>query len=115
MLQLNVHGKGKYQVVRINQTIDRETDVSELNSVINWLLERGKRSIAIHFTPKSLFGPNSISLFTECMERVFQARGKLAVINPGGYLSDYINTVDFDHSTEIYASEKELVPERVPA
>lgn len=115
MLQLNVHGKGKYQVVRINQDIERETDISELNAVVNWLLERGKRYIAIHFKPKSLFETHSVSLFAECMEMVFKARGKLAIINPDRHLSDYIEAVDFDHSTKIYASENELVPEEIPA
>lgn len=115
MLQLNVYEKGKYQVVRINQDVGRETDITELNSVVGWLLDRGKRSIAVHFTPESFLSTSAVSLFAECMDMVFQAKGKLAIINPGRSLSEFMAGVSFDHTTSIYASENELVSEEVAA
>jgi anti-anti-sigma regulatory factor len=115
MLLLNVYTKGKYHVVNIKQDVQSDTDISDLSSIIRWLLDRSTRLIAIHFTQGSFLDTHAVSHFIDCMEMVLGEGGKLAVIGPNNYIRNFIAAIDFDRTIHIFDDEEELTIEQAVA
>ncbi len=115
MLLLKVYPKGKYQVVSIKEDVRLDTDISELNSIIRWLLERKTLNFAIRFTPTSFLGTRAVSHFITCLEMIVEKGGRLAVINPNKYIRNFVSAIDFDHDIKMFANEEELTFETAVA
>lgn len=115
MLRLDLYKRGKHQIIKVGEDIKTHTDISELNSVIKWLLYRGKNAIAIQFTPDSFLGAKAVSLFVDCLEMIVEERGQLTIINPNTYMHDFLEAIDFDHVIRMCNTEDELVYESAVA
>ncbi len=108
---MDVYPKGKYQVVNIRQDIRHDTDISDLNSVIRWLLEKHSRFIAVRFTPESFLYTHAVSRFIDCLQMITGEGGKLAVINPNNYIRNFITAIDFENKITVFSDEDELTIE----
>ena len=113
MLPFSIYRRGKYRVIKIDEDVEESTELSELNTIIKGMLDQGKRTLAIRFTPRSYFGTKAVHDFVDCLEMITEKQGSLAVIKPNKYIHDFLSAIDFDHVVRVCDSEEELVSETV--
>ena len=114
MLPFSIYRKGRYRVIKIDEDVTEDTELSELNVIVKGMLDQGKRTLAIRFTPRSYFSTKAVHDFVDCLEMITEKRGRLAVVNPNKYIHDFLGAIDFDHVVMVCDSEEELVCESVP-
>ena len=97
MLPFSIYRKGRYRVIKIDEDVEEDTELSELNVIVKGMLDQGKRTLAIRFTPRSYFGAKAVHDFVDCLEMITENRGRLAVICQNRYIHDFVGAIDFDH------------------
>ena len=113
MLPFSVYEKGRYRVIKIDEDVEEDTGLSELNVIIKGMLDQGKRTLAIRFTPRSYFGTKAVHDFVDCLEMITENSGRLAVVSRNRYIHNFVDAIDFDHVVKVCDNEEELVYESV--
>ena len=109
MLPFSIYRRGKYRVIKIDEDVEENTELSELNIIVKSMLDQGKRTIAVRFTPQSFFGTKAVHDFVDCLEMITEKQGRLAVVNPNRYIHNFLDAIDFDHVVRVCNSEEDLV------
>ncbi len=113
MLPYSIYQKGRYRVVKIDEDVMFDTDISELNIVIKDMLEQGKRTIAVCFRPISMLNTKAVANFVQCIEMISNCKGELAVVSSSRYIQAFLHAIDFDHVVKVCTDEEELEQEEV--
>ena len=109
MLPFSIYRKGRYRLIKIDEDVAENTELSDLTVIVKGMLDQGKRTIAVRFTPRSFFGTKAVHDFVDCLEMVTEKQGKLAVVSPNKYIHNFLDAIDFDHVVEVCDDEEELV------
>ena len=109
MLPFSIYRKGRYRLIKIDEDVEENTELSELTVIVKGMLDQGKRTIAVRFTPRSFFGTKAVHDFVDCLEMVTEKQGKLAVVSPNKYIHNFLDAIDFDHVVEVFNDEEDLV------
>ena len=109
MLPFSIYRKGRYRLIKIDEDVAENTELSELTFIVKGMLDQGKRTIAVRFTPRSFFGTKAVHDFVDCLEMVTEKQGKLAVVNPNKYIHNFLDAIDFDHVVDVCDNEEDLV------
>ena len=113
MLPYSIYQKGRYRVVKIDEDVMFNTDISELNIVIRDMLDQGKRTIAVCFKPISMLNTKAVADFVQCIEMISNSKGELAVVSPSKYIRGFLHAIDFDHVVKVCNDEEELEQEEI--
>ena len=107
-MQYEIYQKGIYQVIKINEMLTMNSNISELEKIITELLEKNSNTIAIYFTDDSYLSSSAGATIVRCWEAVKDRNGELAFINVNKNIRDFLSIIGFTSVNKIYNSEEEL-------
>lgn len=109
MMPLSIYRRGKYRLIKIDEDVAENTELSELTVIVKSMLDQGKRTIAVRFTPRSFFGTKAVHDFVDCLQMITEKQGRLAVVSPNRYIHNFLDAIDFDHVVDVCNNEEDLV------
>lgn len=112
-MQSETYQKGNYHIITINEVLHLTSNIAELETIVNELLEKNIVHIAIHFMDGSYLCSQTGAVIVRCWENIKDRNGTLALININKDILDFLTVIDFDSLIKIYKSEDELVTAEV--
>ena len=100
--------KGNYQIIKINEALTLNTDITKLEDVVNKFLKKNITNIAIHFKDGSYLYSNTAAVIIYCWKTVKFHNGYFVLINVNENIYTYLALLAFDLEIKIYDSEEEL-------
>ena len=100
--------KGGYRVLRVNEDLGLESDLSPLKTEIDTLVAEGTTSIAVRFTPGSFLYSHNVGVLVQCLEAVHEHGGALALVAPNDDIRSAVALIGFDTMVTIVPSEEAL-------
>lgn len=100
--------KGSYHIIRINEVIQISSDIKELEDIVNKLLEKSIKNIAIHFKDGSYIYSGSGAVLVRCFERIRDHKGTLACINVDIGIRTFLASMHNTSEIKICASDEDL-------
>ncbi|MBD3344721.1 MAG: hypothetical protein GF401_06630 [Chitinivibrionales bacterium] len=97
-----------YQLVRIEEDLNSETDMESLESIIIDSINEGRTKVALSFTPSSFLYGKPLRYLIRFSKEIEKSGGHLAIIEPSKNLRDMLETLDFALLTKVYSTEQEL-------
>ncbi len=107
-MKYEMYQKGTYHIIAINEVINMASDISQLEQIVNEILEKGIKNIAIRFQDDSYIYSGTGFVFIRCQERIQEENGILAFINVNDELRAFLTTMFNESDVVIYGSDKEL-------
>ena len=108
-MQLEKIEKKGYQIIRIKDDLNFNSDLTEVKEVVEDLLIRNKVMIAVSLTPRSYLSSMSIGYLLSIYKIVRVKNGILAVVQPNEEDNDLLEMLSMTSVIETYRSEDELV------
>ncbi|MBD3344836.1 MAG: hypothetical protein GF401_07210 [Chitinivibrionales bacterium] len=105
-MQIQSYSKYDYQVLRIPEDLTTETDLSEIQQIIEEY--PSLKNVALWFTQNSCLYTESIFILTHCYRLLAERGGELALIKPNAIILSALQTVGLTHLISVYNSEEEL-------
>jgi anti-anti-sigma regulatory factor len=105
---IETYATNGFQILKVKDPVNLGTDLADIRRLVDEYLGKGLHNIALSFTPDSYFYTKHISILVQCLERIKEAGGRLAVINPNDDILDVLKTIGFLDLTSIYKSEAEI-------
>ena len=103
-----IYIKGNYQVIRINEVLSLDSDITELDDIVNDFLKKNIVNMAIHFKDGSYLYSGSAATMIRCWEYIKEKNGDLVLINVNEDILDFLTVMGLDSVIKIYTSEEEL-------
>jgi len=103
-----VEKKG-YQIIRIKNDLNFNSDLTEVKKVVEELLAKDQVLIAISLTSKSYLSSMSIGYLLSIYKIVKAKDGILAVVQPNEEDNDLLEMLSMTSVIETYRGEDELV------
>ena len=100
--------KGAYQVIKINEMLTMNSDISELEKIITEYLDKNIDTIAIHFSDDSYLSSSTGATIVRCWEAIKDRNGELTFINVNKNILDFLSIIGFTSVNKIFNSEDEL-------
>lgn len=107
-MQFETYQKGNFQVIKINEMLTMNSDISELVKMIYEFLGKNIVSIAINFSDDSFLSSSNGAIIVRCWEAIKDRRGELVFINVNKNIRDFLSIIGFTSVSKIYNSEDEL-------
>lgn len=107
-MQFKTYQKGNFQVIKINEMLTMNSDVSELEKMISEFLGKNIVSIAINFSGDSFLSSSNGAIIVHCWEAIKDRKGELVFINVNKNIRDFLSIIGFTSVSKIYNSEDEL-------
>ena len=108
MITYDTYQKGSCQVIKINQILDMNSDISELEKIIIAFLEKDIFHFAINFPDDSYLSSSTGAIIVRCWEAIKDKNGELVFINVNKNIRDFLSIIGFTSLNKIYSSEDEL-------
>lgn len=100
--------RGGYLVYSVQDNLGANSDISELESMVESKLEEGPARIALAFTPGSFLSSRVIATLVRCFALVEEAEGEMAVVLPSAQLEECIDILGFRNLVRMVKSVDEL-------
>ena len=100
--------KGIYQVIKINEMLTMNSDISELESIVIEFLRNNAFNIAVYFTGDSFLSSSAGAIIVRCWEAVKDRNGELVFINVNKNILDFLSIIGFTSLNKTYSSDDEL-------
>ncbi len=100
---------GKYHIIKINEVLHLTSNITDLEPMIEKLLDDNVLHIAIQFKNGSYLCSQTGAVIVRCWESIKDRGGTLALINVNKDIHDFLTVIDFDSLIRIYNTEEELV------
>lgn len=107
-MQTETYCKGKFHVIKINEILHLNSDISELENIINDFVNKNIITIAIHFSDGSYLTSRSGATLIRCWEMIKEHNGMMALLNVNKDIRDFLAIIDLDSLIKICDSEDEL-------
>ena len=107
-MKIETARKGDVLILRILENLDINSDISELEKIIQKHVQQGNTSIAVSLTENSRLSSMSIGLLLRCYSTLKDIGGKLSLVQPNKGDSDLLHMLSFTCVMDIYNSEEEL-------
>lgn len=101
--------KKEIMVLRILENLDIKSDISDLQKVIEDIIEKGDVSIAVSLTPNSRLSSMSIGMLLRFYSILKEQGGKLSLVQPNKEDAELLKLLSFTSVMEIFESEDELL------
>jgi anti-anti-sigma factor len=112
IMQLEKSEKKGYQIIRIQDDLNFNSDLTEVKKVVEDFLAQNKILIAVSLTPRSYLSSMSIGYLLSIYKKVKEKNGILAVIQPNEEDNDLLEMLSMTSVIETYRSEDELVSKK---
>ena len=118
-MKIDIHVRGPFKVIRVEDELEIITDLSELKFLIDGYMSRGIHKIAISFIGTSYIYSGAIAVLMECHKKLLDfSDGKLCILEPNEDIRAIFSALHIDKILNIYDSEDELplyeTPEESP-
>ncbi len=113
-MKIDIHARGEYQVLKVEDELEVISDLSELKFIIEGYLKRGKKYIAVGFTTASYIYSGAIAVLVDCYKKAVKDGGDLCIIEPNPELLGIFRILNITRILKIYKSEEELPTEFTP-
>lgn len=100
--------KGNYLVIKFNDVLTLNSDITELLDIVNDFLKKNIINIAIHFKDGSFLSSGSGAIIVCCLETINDNNGSLAFVNIDQTIHSFLTITGLDLKIKIYNSEEEL-------
>ena len=107
-MKYKTYSKGDFKVIKLNEVLGLNSDISELEDVVNDLLMKKYLNIAIHFKDNSFLYSHLATVLVLCLEKIKDEKGTLALININEDIQNFLRVIDFESAIKIFKSEEEL-------
>lgn len=107
-MKYETYNKGDYKVIKINEVLDLNSNITELESIVNDSLMKKYLNIVIHFKDNSFLYSNSAAVLVLCWEKIKDEKGTLALVNINEDIYNFLRVIDFDSAIKIFKNENEL-------
>jgi len=97
-----------FEVLKIRDDVGPHTDLNALQERIEELLQVGRTSIAVSFTPASYLDSRAIGTLSTCVQSIHGRHGRLAIIQPNRAIADFLRIVGLSRYVEVYVTEAEV-------
>ena len=108
-MESEIYQKGNYQIINIQEVLHLTSNITELETIVDELLNNNNLHIAIHFKNGSYLCSQTGAVIVRCWENIKDRNGTLALINVNKDILDFLTVIDFDSLIKIYKTEDELV------
>ncbi len=112
-MNYEMYQKGSYHIISIKEVIHMASDISQLEHIVNEILEKGSKNIAIRFQDESYIYSGTGFVFIRCLDKIRENNGILAFINVNPEIHAFLTTLFSESDIVIYGSDEELKPEEV--
>ena len=100
--------KAHYHVIKIKEVLHLTSDINELDTIVEQLLDNKALHIAVHFMDGSYLCSQTGAVIVRCWENIKEREGTLALINVNKDILDFLKVIDIDSLIKLYDSEKDL-------
>ncbi len=100
--------KNNYLILRVLNTVDIQSDLTELKDLIHKKMDEGQLFMAVSLTAQSHLSSVSIGLVLRCFMDLKERKGNLAIIQPNKNDSELLQLLSFACVIDIYESEDAL-------
>lgn len=107
-MQIESVAKNDYQILRIQEDLNFNSDLTKLRDIVEELLNKDKVNIAVSLTPKSYLSSMSIGYLLSLYKMIKAKEGNLAVIQPNEEDSDLLEMLSMTSVIQTYDSEDAL-------
>jgi anti-sigma B factor antagonist len=107
-MRIEMHSRGDYQVLRIEDELAVISDLSELTFLIEGYLKHGKRHIAVGFTTTSYIYSGAVAVLINCLKKIRDEGGDLCIIEPNPEMLSILSLININKIITIYESENDL-------
>jgi len=102
------YAKDRFLVIKIPEVLNLTSNIDDLETVVNDLLEKNQVHIALHFADGSYLCSSSGAVLVRCWENIKERNGTLALLNVNQDIKDFLAIIDFDSLIKTCNSENEL-------
>ena len=107
-MKYKTYTRGDFKVIKLNEVLGLNSDISELEAVVNDLLMKKYLNIAIHFKDNSFLYSHLAAVLVLCWEKIKDEKGTLALVNINEDIHNFLRVIDFESAIKIFKSEEEL-------
>ncbi|MBD3347366.1 MAG: hypothetical protein GF401_20105 [Chitinivibrionales bacterium] len=97
-----------YHTYSIKEDLTLNSDINDLYPMVHESLEKGTRTVALHFTKNSYLSTRTITVLVNCFEDVKDHEATLVIIDPNTDILDVLGMIDLDKAVKFYPSEEKL-------
>ncbi len=101
--------KGSYTILKFNEVLHLTSNILELETIIDELLNKNIIHIAVQFKEGSYLCSQTGAVLVRCWENIKDQNGDLALIHVNKDIRDFLTVIDFDSLIKIYESDDELL------
>lgn len=109
LMLTEVYEIGTYHVIKINEILHLTSNIDELLSIIDNLLKKNVKNIAISFQDNSYLYSKTGSVIVRCWEKIQDQNGNLALINTNEDIRDFLAVIDIEFLIKKVSTEEELL------
>jgi anti-anti-sigma factor len=107
-MRIDATSANGYRVLAIAEDLGLNSDLAQLRAAIDECLATGLVRIALRFTPKSFLSTRAIAVLVQCVERVNDHAGRLALLQPNADIRHCLQITRLDELFEVAEAEKDL-------
>jgi len=107
-MKIDIHPRGIYQILKIEEELNVISDLSELRFLIEGYLRQGKRHIAVSFTNASYIYSGAIAVLIDCYKKIKEGNGDLCIIESHNEILQIFRFLNIDKFISIFPSEREI-------
>ena len=104
-MNIEVVNKEKFCIIRINDIVTQDTDLTSLKHEAQSQVNCGNVHIALSFTKDSNFYSRTIAVIVQILGLVKEFGGGLAIVHPNSDMLEMIQLVGLGKIIEMYTSE----------
>ncbi len=107
-MEIELATKNDYQIIRITEDIRLDTNIVDVKTIVEEMVEEGIYNFAISLTPGSHLSSMSIGIVLQCFSLVKDKNGKFALVNPNEDDEELLEVLGLTSLIKICKSEDNL-------
>jgi hypothetical protein len=106
----DIYDKNGYKVIKFNQDLGLNSDISELVNEVRKGLGLGSRDFAVWFTPGTFLYTRTIAVLVQCFELIRNRKGSMAIIAANEDILYTLRIIGFLNFVKLCGSDEVLGP-----
>lgn len=107
-MEIELATKNDYQIIRITEDIRLDTNIIDVRTIVEEMVEEGIYNFAISLTQGSHLSSMSIGIVLQCFSLVKDKNGKFALVNPNEDDEELLEVLGLTSLIKICKSEDNL-------
>ncbi len=98
-----------YRVLAIKDHLGIYTNIDDLVSTVEQVVNKNETNIALSFTDESFLYSDSIRAILQCFELINEKEGNLAILEPNDHILSTFNVLELDGVIKIFQTREALM------